>query len=56
MCLNPLKVLLIYRYKVNLNTTESDWKSLFMIAAEKVDYVLTKLLIDNNCKINLKTN
>jgi len=27
-----------------------------MIAAEKGDYELVKVLIDNNCKINIKNN
>lgn len=40
--------------KANPNFLDSDGTSLLMMAAEKGDHELVKILIDQNCKINLR--
>jgi len=51
-----LRLIFKIRYNSNPDTQDHDGTSLLMMAAEKGDHELVKLLIDYNCRVNLKNN
>jgi len=49
-------IFIINRFNANPNAIDNQGITLLMMAAEKGDYELVKVLIDHNCDINIKNN